>query len=195
MKKCLLNNLKATKILTFPDHVLRLKKTLYGLKQAPRAWYDRLTQYLLDRGFKKGYADRTLFIKNDEDYLFVAQVYVDDIVFGATIDARAIEFSKEVKKEFKMSMVGKLTYFLGLQVKQRKGGIFISQEKNAQNIGKKFALDSKKHASTLMNSSTKLNVDSSGVEVSPTLHRSIIGSSLYLTASRPDIAFSMGVCA
>ena len=56
----------------FPDHVLRLKKALYGLKKAPRAWYDRLTHYLLDRGFKRGYADRTLFDKNDENYLPVA---------------------------------------------------------------------------------------------------------------------------
>ena len=70
----------------FPDHVLRLKKALYGLKQAPRAWYDQLTHYLLNRGFKRGYSDQTLFFKNDEDYLLMAQVYVDDIVFGATID-------------------------------------------------------------------------------------------------------------
>ena len=62
----------------FPDHVLRLKKALYGLKQAPKAWYDWLTQYLLYRGFKRGYADQTLFVKNDEDYLLLAQVYVDD---------------------------------------------------------------------------------------------------------------------
>ena len=94
-----------------------------------------------------------------------------------------------------MSMVGELTFFLGLQVKQRKEDIFISQEKYARNIVKKFGLDSKKHASTLMSSSTKLNVNSFGVEVSPTLYRSIIGSLLYLTASRPDIAFSVGVCA
>ena len=90
----------------FPDHVLRLKKALYGLKQAPRAWYDRLTHYLLNRGFKRGYADRTLFVKSDEAYLLVAQVYVDDKVFGATIDDWAIEFSEEMKKEFEMSMVG-----------------------------------------------------------------------------------------
>ena len=179
----------------FPDHVLRLKKALYGLKQVPRAWYDRLTQYLLDKGFKRGYANRTLFVKNNEDYLLVAQVYVDHIVFGASIDARAIEFSEEMKKKFKMSMVGKLTFFLGLQVIQRKEGIFISQEKYARNIVKKFGLDSKKHASTPMSSSTKLNVDSFGVEVSPTLYRSIIGSLPYLTASRPDIALSVGVCA
>ena len=125
----------------------------------------------------------------------MAQVYVDDIVFGATIDDRAIEFSEEMKKEFKMSMVGELTFFLGLQVKQKKEGIFVSQEKYARNIIKKFGLDSKKHTSTPMSSSTKLNVDSSGVEVSPTLYRSIIGSLLYLIASRPDIAFSVSVCA
>ena len=76
----------------FPDHVLRLKKALYGLKQAPRAWYDWLTNSLLDRGFKRGYADRTFFVKNDEDYLLVAQVYVDDIVFGD--NTSAINLSK-----------------------------------------------------------------------------------------------------
>ena len=179
----------------FPDHALKLKKALYGLKQAPRAWYDRLTHYLLDRGFKRGYADRTLFVKNDGDYLLVAQVYIDDIVFGATIDAQAIEFFEEMKKEFEMSMMGELTFFLSLQVKQKKEGIFISQEKYARNIVKKFGLNSKKHASTPMSSSTKLNVDSSEIEVSPTLYRSIIGSLLYLTTNKPDIAFSVGVCA
>ena len=109
-----------------------------------------LTHYLLDKGFKRGYAGRTLFVKNDEDYLLMAQVYIKDIVFGATIDARAIKFFKEMKKEFEMSMVGELTFFLGLQVKQKKEGIFISQEKYARNIVKKFGLDSKKHASTPM---------------------------------------------
>ena len=70
MKKCLLN--KDFEDPHFPDHVLRLKKALYGLKQALRAWYDQLSQFLLDRGFKREYADRTLFIKNYEDYLLVA---------------------------------------------------------------------------------------------------------------------------
>ena len=110
----------------FPDHVLRLKKAVYEMKQAPRAWYDRLTNYLLDRGFQRGYIDRTLFVKKDENYLLVAQVYVNDIVFRATVDTRAIKFFKEMKKEFEMCMVGELTFFLGLKVKQRKDGIFIS---------------------------------------------------------------------
>ena len=100
-----------------------------------------------------------------------------------------------MKKEFEMSMVEGLTFFLGLQVKQRKECIFISQEKYARNIVKKFGLDSKKHAFTPMSSSMKLNVDSSGVKVSPTLYGSIIGSLLYLMTSRPSIMFSVGVCA
>ena len=82
----------------FSNHVLRLKKALYGLKQSPRAWYDHLTTYLLDHGFKRGQADRTLFVKRDEKSLLVAQVYVDDIVFGSTIDHLAQEFSEEMKK-------------------------------------------------------------------------------------------------
>ena len=82
----------------FPDHVLRLKKALYGLKQAPRAWYDHLTTYLLDHRFKRGQVDRTLFVKRDEKSLRVAQVYVDDIVFGSTINHLAHEFSEEMKR-------------------------------------------------------------------------------------------------
>ena len=85
----------------FLDHVLRLKKTLYGLKQAPRAWYDRLTTYLLDHGFKRGQADSTLLVKRNEKSLLVAQVYVDDIVFGSTIDHLAHEFSKEMKRSLR----------------------------------------------------------------------------------------------
>ena len=116
-------------------------------------------------------------------------MYVDDIVFGSTIDHLAQEFSEVMKKEFEMSMVGELNYFLGLQVKQRKGGIFISQEKYAKNLVKRFDIDSKKHTSTPMSSLIKLSLDAVGVEVDPTLYRSMIGNLLYLTASGPDFAF------
>ncbi|XP_075636751.1 uncharacterized protein LOC142608987 [Castanea sativa] len=164
-------------------------------KQAPRAWYNRLTSYLLDHGFKRGQADRTFFVKRDDKSLLVAQVYVDDIVFGSTIVNLAQKVLEEMKKEFEMSMVGELNYFLGLQVKQWKDGIFISQKNYAKNLVKRFNLDSKKHASTPMSSSVKLSSNPAGVEVDPTLYRSMIGGLLYLIASMPDIAFSVGVCA
>ena len=100
-----------------PDDVDKLKRALYGLKQAPRAWYDRLTAYLTEHGFKKGFADTNLLIRTDKNYFVVAQIYVDDIVFSATNDSLAQSFADEMKAMFEMSMVGKLTYFLGLQVK------------------------------------------------------------------------------
>ena len=78
----------------FPNHVLYLKKALYRLKQAPRAWYDRLTQYLVSHGFTRGHADQTLFIKRENDELIVAQVYVNDIIFGSTKDELAHDFLK-----------------------------------------------------------------------------------------------------
>ena len=120
---------------------------------------------------------------------------MDNIVFGSIIDHLAQEFSEEMKREFEISMVGELNYFLRLQVKERKDGIFISQDKYAKNLVKRFDLDSKKHTSTPMSSSVKLSLDAAGVEVDPTLYRKMIGSLLYLTVSRPDIAFNVGVCA
>ena len=113
----------------------------------------------MDHGFKRGQVDQTLFVKRDEKSLLVAQVYVDDIVFGSTINHLAHEFSEEMKRKFEMSMVGELNYFLGLQVKQRNNGIFIFQEKYAKNLVKRFGLDSKKHTSTPMSSSAKLSLD------------------------------------
>jgi malate synthase len=77
--------------------VYKLKKALYGLKQAPRAWYERLTTYLLSKGFARGQADRTLFIRNQGTHKLIAQIYVDDIIFGSTLDSLAHEFSEEMK--------------------------------------------------------------------------------------------------
>ena len=97
-----------------PDDVYKLKRAFYGLKQAPRAWYDKLTAYLTEHGFKRRFADTTLFIRKDKNYFIVAQIYVDDIVFGATNDSLGQSFANEMKKMFEMSMVVELIYFLGL---------------------------------------------------------------------------------
>ena len=113
----------------FLDYVLYFKKALYGLKQASRAWYDRLTQYLASHGFIRGKADQTLFIKSEDGELIIAQVYVDDIIFGSTKDELAHNFSKLMQAEFEMSMIGEPTHFLGLQIRQQDSGIFLSQSK------------------------------------------------------------------
>ena len=110
----------------FLNHVLYLKKAFYGLKQAPKAWYDRLTQYLVSHKFTRGKADKTLFIKKEDGELIIAHVYIDDIIFGSTKDELAHSFSKLMQAEFKISMIGELTHFHGLQICQQESGILIS---------------------------------------------------------------------
>lgn len=92
----------------------KLKKPLYGLKQAPRTWYERLTKFLVNNGYKCGGIDKTLFIKNDRVKLMITQIYVDDIVFGGMSDQMVKHFVQQMKTEFEMSLVGELTYFYGL---------------------------------------------------------------------------------
>ncbi|KAM6597070.1 hypothetical protein CsatA_007594 [Cannabis sativa] len=179
----------------YPNHVYKLKKALYGLKQAPRAWYERLSTFLISNGFSMGKADNTLFIKRKSKDIIIVQIYVDDIIFGATNDALCEEFSKCMHSEFEMSMMGELNFFLGLQIKQQKDGIFIGQTKYIKDLLQKFDLANAKSMNTPMSTSIKMDKDESGKNVDITKYRGMIGSLLYLTASRPDILFSVGLCA
>ena len=177
------------------DYVFKLNKALYGLKQAPRAWYERLSMFLISKGFNRGKVDTTLFLKTIDNDILVVQIYVDDIIFGSTKELLCQEFAENMQAEFEMSMMGELTFFLGLQIKQTKEGIFIHQGKYTKQILKKFGYDGCKKAATPMSTSTRLDSDSNGQKVNEKLYRSLIGSLLYLTASRPDILFSVCLCA
>ncbi|GJX41797.1 putative ribonuclease H-like domain-containing protein [Tanacetum coccineum] len=131
-----------------PDKVYKVVKALYGLHQAPRAWYDTLATYLLSNGFQRGQIDQTLFIKSQKGHILLVQIYVDDIIFGSTKKELCDEFEKLMKDKFQMSSMGELTFFLGLQVQQRKKGIFISQDKYVHEILRKFNYTYVKSAST-----------------------------------------------
>lgn len=126
------------------DYVLKLKKALYGLKQALRAWYERLKNYLLKRGYKWGGADKTMFVKKRKQHVLIAQIYVDNIMFGSTWKELTDEFIISMQIEFEIGMVGELTFFLGLQIKHMKEGIFWSQSNYAHNLVKKFGMDNGK---------------------------------------------------
>ena len=178
-----------------PNHVFRLKKALYGLKQAPRSWYERLSTHLADHGYVRGSIDKTLFIKQSAKHLMFAQIYVDDIVFGSTSENLVKEFTTLMEKEFEMSLYGKLSYFLGLQIQQKKDGLFVSQTKYARDLVRKFGMETASPVRNPMGTSTKISADLAGISIDQTLYRSMIGSLLYLTASRPDISYSVGVCA
>ncbi|KAI3769617.1 hypothetical protein L6452_00726 [Arctium lappa] len=180
---------------TYPDRVYKLNKALYGLHQAPRAWYDTLSTYLLENGFERGIIDKTLFIKRSKRDILLVQIYVDDIIFGSTKDQMCRDFEELMHKSFKMSSMGELTFFLGLQVKQQSDGIFISQSKYVQDILEKYGLKDSKPASTPMETHKQITVDLEGEDVDVHLYRSMIGSLMYLTASRLDIMFPVCVCA
>ncbi|GJS91217.1 putative ribonuclease H-like domain-containing protein, partial [Tanacetum coccineum] len=178
----------------FPKHVYRVVKALYGLHQAPRAWYARLSTFLLKHNYRRGTIDKTLFIKKNSRDIILVQVYVDDIIFGSTNKAWCDEFEVLMKGEFEMSAMGELTFFLGLQVKQKSDGIFISQDKYVQDILKKFDMESVRPATTPFEASKPKSKDEPDDAVNVHLYRSMIGSLMYLTASRPDIQFAVSAC-
>nr|GEV79229.1 putative ribonuclease H-like domain-containing protein [Tanacetum cinerariifolium] len=149
--------------------VYKVEKAMYGLHQAPRAWYGTLSKYLLDNGFQRGTIDQTLFIRKHKGEFFLVQVYVDDIKFYSSNPKLCREFEALMHDKFQMSAMGELNFFLGLQVLQKKDGIFVSQDK----YGK----------------------DGTGKDVELHLYRSMIGSLMYLTTSRPDIIFAIYACA
>ncbi|GJS99462.1 retrovirus-related pol polyprotein from transposon TNT 1-94 [Tanacetum coccineum] len=148
-----------------PNHVYKLKKALYGLKQAPQAWYDLLSSFLLSQKFSKGAVDHTLFTQ------------------------------KEGKDILLMSMMGKMSFFLGLQISQSPKGIFLSQSKYALEIIKKYGIEISDLVDTPMVEKSKLDEDPLGKAVDPTRYRKMIGSLMYLTSRRPDLVFIVCMCA
>ncbi|GKE25843.1 putative ribonuclease H-like domain-containing protein, partial [Tanacetum coccineum] len=150
----------------FPKKVYKVEKALYGLHQAPRAWYATLSTFLLKSGYRRGTIDKTLFIKKDKNDIMLLQ----------------------------MSSMGELTFFLGLQVQQKEDGIFISQDKYVAEILKKFDFASVKTASTPIETQKPLAKDEEAANVDVHLYRPLIGSLMYLTASRPDIMFAVCAC-
>ncbi|GKA35835.1 putative ribonuclease H-like domain-containing protein [Tanacetum coccineum] len=179
----------------FPNKVYKVEKALYGLHQAPRAWYETLSTYLLENGFRRGTIDKTLFIKKDKDDILLVQVYVDDIIFGSTKKSLCTEFEQMMHKRFQMSSIRELTFFLGLQVKQKDDGIFISQDKYVADILKKFDFATMKIASTPMETNKALLKDEEATDVDVHLYKLMIGSLMYLTTFRPDIIFVVCACA
>nr|GEX43945.1 retrovirus-related Pol polyprotein from transposon TNT 1-94 [Tanacetum cinerariifolium] len=145
----------------------KLKEEVY----APRAWYDTLSRFLLDNNFSKGAVDPTLFTRKIGKHILLVQIYVDDIIFASTDPTDC------------------------LQVSQSPGDIFINQSKFALEILKKFGMDSCDSVETPMVDQLKLDEDHSGIPVDQTRFLSMVGSLMYLTASRPDLVFAVCMCA
>nr|GEW83715.1 retrovirus-related Pol polyprotein from transposon TNT 1-94 [Tanacetum cinerariifolium] len=170
-----------------PNHVYKLKKTLYGLKQAPHACYDMLSSFLISQDFSKGSMDPIMFIRRDRRELLLEQIYVDDIMFAASTLELCDLFAKIMCSKFKMSMMGKMSFFLGLQIYQSPRGIFINQSNYALESLKKYDFDSCDPVDTPMVEKSKLDEDKEGKTIDPSYYHGMISTLLYLTASRPDL--------
>nr|GEX30927.1 retrovirus-related Pol polyprotein from transposon TNT 1-94 [Tanacetum cinerariifolium] len=176
------------------NHVYKLKKALYGLKQAPRAWYDVLSSFLISQDFFKGSMDSTLFIRRNENDLILVQIYVDYIIFVASTLELCDLFANLMCSKFKMSIMGKISFFLGLQILQSPRGIFINQSKYALESLKKYGFESYDPVDTLMVEKSKLDENKEGKGVDPSHYHGMIGTLLYRTASRPDLQFAICMC-
>jgi hypothetical protein len=164
------------------------------LKQVPRGWYGRLRGFLFERGFEMGKVDQTLFLFRQGRDILIVQVYMDDIVFGGLSNSLVARFAEHMSREFEMRMMGELQFFLGLQIKQSKEGTFVHQAKYTKDIVRKFKMEDSKAMAT-PSTTTTLDVDEKGEHVDQKEYRSMIGSLLYLKATRPDIQFSVCLCA
>ena len=171
----------------FPNHVFKLYKALYGLKQALRAWYECLKTFVLKKGFKMGSGDKTLFLLKQGNDTLLVQIYVDDIIFDGSSHALVAKFADLMSREFEMSMMGELTFFLGLQIKQTQEGTFVHQGKYTKDLLKKFDMGEAKPLWTPMLTTMALDANEEGEAMDQKEYRSMIRSLLYLTATRPDI--------
>ncbi|KAI3815303.1 hypothetical protein L1987_14966 [Smallanthus sonchifolius] len=178
-----------------PYKVFKLDKALYGLHQAPRAWYETFSGYLLSNNFRRSAIDQTLFIKNEGGEILLLQIYVDDIIFGSTKKKLCKDFEILMHSKFKMSSMGELNFFLGLQVKQVPNGIFISQSKYVKSILERFKLADCSAARTPIQVHHQLSPEKNGQDTDQHQYRAMIGSLMYLTTSRPAIMFVVCLCA
>ncbi|KAJ0653431.1 putative RNA-directed DNA polymerase [Helianthus annuus] len=175
------------------DKVYRLKKALYGLKQAPRAWYSRIDGYFSQHGYVRSINEPNLYVKKvNNDFIYVC-LYVDDIVYTSSSAKLIKEFKACMEQEFEMSDMGLLKLFLGLEVNQTPKGVFLSQKKYAKSLVSKFGMDGCKAEVTPMNANEKLFLDDKADKVDEVMFRSLVGGLIYLTHTRPDLAYSVSL--
>lgn len=169
--------------------VYKLHKALYGLKQAPRAWFSRIEAYFIREGFVSSSSEQTLFIKRKGGKILIVSIYVDDLLFTSDDEELLIEFKRSMKDEFDMTDLGKMRYFLGIEVMQKTVGIFICQRKYAAELIERFEMQNFNPVCNPIVPGQKIGRDEAGVKVDATIYKQVVGSLMYLTATRPDMMF------
>ena len=174
--------------------VCKLKKALYGLKQSPRAWFGRFTSVMLGMGYRQSQGDHTLFIQHSATGGVTALiVYVDDIVVTDNNKEGMAQLKECLLKEFEIKDLGRLKYFLGIEVAHSKEGIFISQQKYVVDLLKETGLLGCKASNTPIDPNHKLGEALEGDKVDKGVYQRLVGKLIYLAHTQPDIAYVVGV--
>jgi hypothetical protein len=178
---------------THPNLVYRLKKALYDLKQAPKARSDKIGQYFVTNGFQTSNADFSLYVKNTNDGIIIIVIYVDDLIIIGDSDVNISNLKKLLKQKFEMKDLGELHHFLGIEVIQPPKGIWLLQRQYASNKLTKYGMTSCKPISIPLEQNVKLSADEGDLVKDTTMYRHIVGSLIYMTITRPDLSYAVGV--
>jgi len=173
--------------------VCRLKKALYGLKQAPRTWLDKIGQYLVTSGFQTSNADFSLYVKKTDHGIIIIVIYVDDLIITRDNDANIFDLKKLLKQKFEMKDLGKLRYFLGIEVIQSPKGIWLLQRQYALDKLTEYGMTGYKPISIQLEQNVKLNVDKGDFVEDTTMNRHMVGSLIYMTITRLDLSYVVRV--
>lgn len=176
------------------NKVYKLHKALYGLKQAPRAWFSRLEAHFVNEGFEGCPNEQTLFTKRSkEGKILIVSVYVDDLIYTGDDEDMLSSFKRSMMKAFEMTDLGKMRFFLGIEVSQQSNGIFICQKKYAVEVLKRFGMFESNEVNSPIIPGCKLNKDEHGIKIDESYYKQVVGSLMYLTATRPDMMYSVSL--
>ena len=175
------------------EYVCRLRKALYGLKQAPRAWHDKIAEYLVTIGFEMAYADHSLYVHKSDKGIVVITIYVDDLIVGGDSLTEIENVKSLLKQKFDMKDLGDLRYFLGIEVIRTDEGIWLSQRQYALDMLSKYGMADCKPISVPLDPNGKMSMDAGFALEDPTMYRKIVGSLIYITITRPDLSYSVGL--
>jgi hypothetical protein len=178
---------------TCPNLVCRLKKALYGLKQTPRAWSDKIGQYLVTSGSQTSNADFSLYVKKTNHGIVVIVIYVDDLIIIGNSNANIFDLKKLLKQKFEMKDLGKLRYFLDIEVIQSPKGIWLLQRQYALNKSSEYGMTGCKPISIPLEQNVNLSADEGNLVEDTTMYIRIVGSLIYMTITRPDLSYAIRV--
>lgn len=176
------------------DKVYKLHKALYGLRQAPRAWFSRIEEHFIKEGFMKSPNEETLFLKeNDQGNILIVSLYVDDLIYTGDYESMMKEFKLSMQQEFDMTDLGRMKYFLRIEVSQTTTGLHVSQAKYALEVLRRFDMEECNPFSNPMVPGSKLCIDEGGEPADETLYKQIVGSLMYITNTRPDLQYAVSM--